>query len=143
METVVEHVRVDLSGKVGSAGVQIGIGVRLGPRDELAGVGTDEAALPASVLHRGDGAAVPDRLHVARDAAVIAELSVEIRKAFPGDHRRQMRGAQRGDLPLIDGVVADAEQADFSGAPRLGARPLDAVAQVDDLAGAPRIDVAR
>ena len=114
MKIVVKGMRVHRGGKIGSAGLQIDIGVRLRSCDELAGVGADEAALPAPVLNRGDGAPVPDRLHIACDAAVIAELSVEIREALPGDHRCQMRRAQRGDLPLVDGVVADAEQADFA-----------------------------
>src|ERR1700754_4145679 len=109
MKTVVERMRVDRGGENRSARFQIDIGVRLRSRDELAGVGADKAALPVPVLNRGDGAPVPDRLHVACDTAVVAELPVEIRIALPWDHRRQMRGTHRSDLPLVDGVVADTE----------------------------------
>src|ERR1017187_5153305 len=76
------------------------------------------------------------------DAAVVAELAIEIGKALPHADRSQMLGLQAGDLPLVDGVVRDAAQSDLAVRPRLHARPLDAIVKVLGLARRPVLDVA-
>ena len=53
-----------------------------------------------------------------------------------------MLGLQARDLPLVDGVVGDAAQADFAVRPRLHAGPFHAIIVVLGLARRPVLDVS-
>lgn len=67
---------------------------------------------------------------VGQDAAVVGPVAVDVHRALPGHDRGQVRWLQSGHVPLVDGVVGDAEQTDPAGAPRLDAGPLNAVVVV-------------
>src|SRR5664279_1833430 len=53
-----------------------------------------------------------------------------------------MLGLQASDLPLVDGVVGDAAQADLTVRPRLHAGPLHAIIIVLGLARRPMLHVS-
>ena len=72
-----------------------------------------------------------------------AHFPIEIGRAFPRTHRRQMRRLKGRDLVLVHGVVGDAGEPDLPIAPRLGRRPLDAMIEVESLPGRPHIQYAR
>ena len=141
MEVVVERMRVDLAGKIGTVVRQfrVGEGVRAG--HQFTGVAVSQRARTQTVLHRGGGAAIPDVFHVAADAAVIGEVTIEISETLPRNHRRQMRRLQAGGVPLIDGVIRNSQQTDLAVAPSLRASPFDAGVHVLRFARAPRFDV--
>ena len=71
------------------------------------------------------------------------EVAVIVRGALPHADRRQMRRLQRGDMPLVHGVVGDAVEADLAVAPRLRRGPFDAVVEVLGLARRPDLHHAR
>src|SRR6185312_17497817 len=116
---------------------------RFGAGDEVA---VHPAAMPAraeTVLHGLDLHVVPILREGRIDAAVVAELAVEVGEAFPHADRGKMLRLQARDLPLIDRVIGDAGQADLAVRPRLLARPFDAVGEVVRLARRPVLDVTR
>ena len=94
MKTVVERMASHVGAVIRAVGRQFLVGQCLRTGDELAGVGADEAALPQPVLHRGDGAPVPDVDGLAEHPAVVEHVAVEIADAFPRDHRGQMGRAE-------------------------------------------------
>ena len=71
------------------------------------------------------------------DAAVVAEFAIEVGEPFPDADGGEVLGLQARDLPLVDGVVGDAAQADLAVRPGLAARPFDAVVEVLGLARRP------
>jgi hypothetical protein len=77
------------------------------------------------------------------DSAVIAEVAVHVRGAFPGDHRFQRRRLQACDQPLRHRVVGNPVRADATVAPGLLRRPLDGVVEVARLRRRPGIGSAR
>src|SRR5262245_48909550 len=95
-----------------------------------------------TVLHRLDLHVVPVLREGIVDAAVVAQLAVEIGEAFPDADRGKMLWLQARDLPLIDGVVRYSAQADFAVRPRLRPSPLDAVMEVLRFARRPVLDIA-
>src|SRR6266403_771498 len=55
---------------------------------------------------------------------------------------QKVQRLQRGRVPLVDGVIGDAAQADLAARPGLHARPLDALVQVLRLARREMLDAA-
>src|SRR5207249_10838313 len=78
----------------------------------------------------------PGALRRAEGPAVVPGVPRAVGRARPGDDGGQVRRMQTGDAPLVARVVRDAEHADLAVAPRLCARPLDALVEVVDLAQA-------
>ena len=70
-------------------------------------------------------------------------VAVVVSGALPGDHRREVLRLERGDLPLVDGVVGDAVQADLAVRPLLAARPLDGESEVPGFAGGEDVEIPR
>ena len=101
-----------------------------------------EAPLAQAVLHRRDRAPVPGVDGLAEHAAVVEHVAVEVAHALPRDHRGEVGRLSSGDEPLRDRVVADAEQSDLPGAPRLGRGPFDAVVEVSASRRRVRVDGA-
>ena len=77
------------------------------------------------------------------DAAVVAELAIEVGEALPHADGGEMLRLQARHLPLVDGVVGDAGKADLAVRPRLHAAPFDAVGEVPGLARRPVLDISR
>src|SRR2546427_678987 len=63
-------------------------------------------------------------------------------RALPDAHRGEVRRLQRGDVPLVDGVIGDAVEPDISVRPGLHARPFDAVVEIRRLARREMVDMA-
>src|SRR5215472_14459329 len=80
-----------------------------------------------TVLHGRDLPGIPQRREDVEYAAVVCQLSIIVTRAFPRTNGRQVRWTQGGNLPLVDRVVRDPQQADATVAPRLNACPFDAV----------------
>ena len=143
MKTVVERMAPHIGAVVRSVRGEFLVGQRFRAGDELPAGRAHEAAFAQPVLHRGDRAPIPHVDGLAEHPTVVEHVAVKIADALPRNHRGQVGWVQAGHQPLSDRVVADAEQADLAGAPRLGARPLDAVVHVPGAAHRVRIDVAR
>src|SRR5512144_65556 len=94
-----------------------------------------------AVLHRLDLHVVPILREGIADAAVVAELTIEIGEALPDADGREMLWLQARDLPLVDGVVRYPAQADLAVRPRLRSGPLDAVMEVLRFARRPMLDI--
>src|SRR5581483_5586587 len=102
------------------------------------------AAVPLraeTVLHGLDLHVVPVLRERVVDAAVVAELAVEIGEALPDADGREMLRLQARDLPLVDGVVGDAAQAHLAVRPWLRPGPLDAIVEVLRFARRPMLDM--
>src|SRR5262249_52452537 len=76
------------------------------------------------------------------DAAVVAEVAIEVGRPFPDAQSREMLRLQRRHLPLIHGVVGDTADAHLAVGPRLGAGPFDALREIVRLARRPVLHVA-
>ena len=74
---------------------------------------------------------------------MVGHVTVPVGCALPDAHGGQMRRLQRGHVPLVDGVVGDAVEADLAVRPWLCGRPFDAVVQVLGLARGEVVDEAR
>src|SRR5580692_11011535 len=74
---------------------------------------------------------------------MMAPFAIEVAAALPGTDRREMGRLQRGDLPLLDRKIRDAEQADFAGRPGLPRCPFDGVVEILGLARRERLQEAR
>ena len=99
--------------------------------------------LGVAVLDRLDLARIPD-FHelVMENAPVPGPVAVVVGRALPGDHRRQVLGLERRDLPLVDGVVGDAVQAHLAVRPLLLPRPFDGDGEVLGLARGEDVQIA-
>src|SRR6188508_3845688 len=93
------------------------------------------------VLHRLDLHVVPVLRKGIVDAAVVAELTIEIGETLPDADGREMLWLQARDLPLVDGVIRNAAEADLAVRPRLLTGPLDAVMEVLCFARRPMLDI--
>ena len=71
------------------------------------------------------------------------QIAVEVGRAFPDAHRREMGRLQGRDLPLVHGVVRNAVDADLAVGPGRHAGPFDAVVEILRLARRPKIHEAR
>ena len=69
-----------------------------------------------------------------------AQLAVIIGRAFPDAQGGKMRRLERADRPLIHRVIGDAVDADFAVAPRLRARPFDALIKILRFARRPDVE---
>src|SRR4029077_3630349 len=116
------------------------VGERLGARNPIAGHAAAMALGAETVLHGLDLHVVPVLRESVVDAAVVTELAVEIGKALPHADGSEMLGLQARDLPLVDGVVGNAAQADLAVRPGLLAGPFDAIGEVPGLARRPMLD---
>src|SRR5208282_2071349 len=101
---VVEGVRANLGAEVRAVAHELLLGERLRPADELARHPAPGPARPHPMLHGLDLRVVPVRHEGREDAAVIAHVAIEVGSPLPGAHGGKVRGLQRGDLPLVDGV---------------------------------------
>ena len=70
-------------------------------------------------------------------------VTVVIGCTLPRDHGRQMLGLEGCDLPLVDGVVGDAVEADLAVRPALLSGPFDGVGIVLSFARRENIQIAR
>src|SRR5262245_34681251 len=71
-----------------------------------------------------------------------ADLAIIVGRALPDAQGGKMRRLERGHLPLVHGVIGDAVDADLAVAPRLRARPFDALVKVLRLARRPYVEIA-
>src|SRR5262249_49592044 len=133
---VVERMAFQVLEDVDTVLGQLSIGERDGPRHRLARVRILLRARAEAVRDVDDLVLGPELLELAEDPAVVPGVPIAVVLALPGDDRGQVRRMQAGDAPLVARVVRDAEHADLAVAPRLGARPLDALVEVVDLARA-------
>src|SRR6185436_10859963 len=101
------------------------------------------AALAGAVLNRLDLHVVPVFPEGREHAAVMRHIAVPVGGTFPDAHGGKMRRLQRCDLPLVDAVIRNSVEPDFSVRPRLHACPLDAVVEIFRLAWGEMIDEAR
>jgi hypothetical protein len=138
---VVERMREDLVAEVTAVPLELAVGQRLVAAHELAGCAAARPALAQAVLHRLHLHVVPVRPEGAEDAAMVRHVAVPVGRAFPDDHRGQVRRLERRDVPLVDAVVRDAAQTHLAVRPGLHARPFDAVVEVPRLARRKVIDV--
>ncbi len=72
---------------------------------------------------------------------MMRHVAIPVGRAFPDAHGLQMGRLQRSHMPLVDGVIGDAVEADITVAPGLDAGPFDALIKVAGLAGREVIDV--
>src|ERR1039458_9043317 len=95
--------------------------------------------------------AVLDRLHLhvipvheesAQYPPMVRSVPIVIGRALPDAHRGQVRRLECSNLPLVDGVVRNTIQTDFTVAPRLYASPFDAAEKVPGLTRREMVDVA-
>src|SRR4029078_13689107 len=93
------------------------------------------------VLNRLDLHVVPILREGIVDAAVVAELTIEIGKTLPDADGGEMLRLQARYLPLVDGVIRNTAQTDLAVRPRLHAGPLDAIMEVLRFARRPMLDV--
>ena len=127
VEIVVERMREIGLAEIVAVGAHLLVGERLRAGYPVAVHAAAMAFDAKPVLHGLDLHVVPVLREGVVDAAVVAELAIEIGKAFPDADGGEVLGLQARDLPLVDGVVGDAAQADLAVRPRLHARPFDAV----------------
>src|ERR1700733_7644899 len=95
------------------------------------------------MLHAADLAWMPAIEKIAENAAVVAELAIVIGRAFPDAQSGEMRRGEGGDRPLVHRVIGNAVDADLAVAPRLGARPFDALIEIHGFARRPHVEHAR
>ena len=112
---VVERVREDLVAEVAAVGGELLVGERLVAADELPGV----AALrrprsPRPYWTVFTCMSYQLAQNVREDPAVVRHVAVPVGGALPDAHRRQVRGLQPGDVPLVHAVVGDAVQPDLA-----------------------------
>ena len=138
MVFVVQGVRQYLFAEVCSVGGELLVGEGFIPAYELSGVGVAAALLTISVLNRFDLHVVPVSPEGAKYPAVVGHVAVPVGGPLPDANRRQMRGLEAGDVPLIDPVVGDSVESDLPIGPGLVGGPLDAVVEV---LGFPRREV--
>src|SRR5262249_19136505 len=115
---------------------------RVRARDPVAVHSAAVAAGAKPVLHGLDLHVVPVLRKRVVDAAVVAQLPIEVGKAFPDADRGEVFGLKARDLPLVDRVVRDAGEPDLAVRPRLRAGPFDAVVEILRLARRPVLDMA-
>src|SRR2546422_3755000 len=108
---------------------------RLWAANGIAGHAVLRAALALPVLYRLPLHFLPILAEAADDAAVPVAVAVTVAPAFPHANRCEMRRLRRGRAPLVARVVGNSVHADFSAAPGLRRRPLDAQVDVAGLAG--------
>src|SRR4249919_641654 len=94
-----------------------------------------------TVLHRLDLHVLPILREGIVDAAVVAELTIEISETLPDTDGREMLWLQARDLPLVDGVIRNPAQTDPAVRPRLLPGPLDAVMEVLRFTRRPMLDI--
>ena len=121
MVLIVEWVGGDLVAEVASVPSQLVLAQRVGPRDKLTGDDTAGPSFADAVLNSLDLHVVPVVPEGAQDPTVVGHVPVPIRCALPWDHRSEVRGLERCDVPLVDAVVRDPGQADLAVTPRLDA----------------------
>ncbi len=61
---------------------------------------------------------------------MVGHVPVPVRGTLPHTHGGQMFRLPRGHLPLVDAVIGHTIEAHLATAPRLRARPLDALFEV-------------
>ena len=128
--------------EVAAAGAQLLLGQGGRPGDPVAGHPAPVAARAAAVLHPHDLRGEPGPAEGAEDAAVVAEVAVEVGRPLPDADGGQMRRLERRHLPLVHGVVGDAVEPHLAAAPRLRGCPLDAAIEIARLAGRPDVEDA-
>ena len=101
------------------------------------------AVLAQAVLNGFNLLIVPVGHEGREDTAVIIGIPVVVSGPFPDAHRGQTGRLQAGHMPLIDGVIGNPVQTDFSSRPGLDAGPFDAGAEILGLARGTYIDNAR
>ena len=139
---VIERMRQDLVAEFGAVLVELLVRKRVVAAHRLVGEAAARAALAEAVLDRLHLHVVPVRPERAEDAAVVRHVSVPVGGAFPDAHGGEVQRLQRGRVPLVDGVIGNAVQADLAARPGLHARPLDALVQVLRLARREMLDAA-
>src|SRR5882762_1985033 len=135
--------REEIGAEIAPVGGKLCLRQSLRPTHEIAGSAAAGPALSKPVLHRLYLHVVPVCPERTINAAVMRSIAVPLRRSFPDTHRRQVRRLQRRHLPLIDGVIRNAVEADLAAAPRLFAGPDDAGRKVARLTLRKGIDVAR
>src|SRR5215475_3887760 len=115
---------------------------RLRSRDPVAVHAAAIALGAQSILNGLDLHVVPVLGKGIVDAAVVAELAIEVGKTLPDADRREMFWLHTRHFPLVDGVVRDATQADLAVRPGLPAGPLNAIEQVLGLTRRPVLYIA-
>src|SRR5262249_41398311 len=78
----------------------------------------------------------------AENSAVVGHVAIPVGGAFPDAHRRKMRRLQAANVPLINAVIGNAVQSDFTVGPWLCTGPFDAVVKVLGLTRGKTTDVA-
>src|SRR5262249_110924 len=121
---------------------QLVVGQEFRTADQLAMHTTALTALARAVLHRLDLHVVPVFPKRAENSAVVGHVAIPVGGAFPDAHRRKMRRLQAGNVPLINAVIGNAVQSDFTVGPWLCTGPFDAVVKVLGLTRGKMIDVA-
>jgi len=139
---VAERARENVRGGVGAIARELLVGQVLGACDELIGEATASAALTDAVLHAGALAGKPALEKLAEDPTVARQIPVIIGGAFPHANRGKVRRREGGNPPLIHRVIGNAVQPDLAIAPRLHARPFDAVVEIPRLARGPHVQMA-
>jgi hypothetical protein len=95
------------------------------------------------MLHGLDLHVVPILEEVAEYAAVVTEVTVEVRRAFPNTDSGEMGGLELGDLPLIHTVIRDSVEPNLAITPWLNAGPLYAIVEILGLLWAPERHISR
>jgi len=90
------------------------------------------------MLYRLDLHVVPIFDEIAQDAAMVAEIAIEVRGPFPNANGSQVRGLLSGHLPLVHAVIGDPVEPYLAVGPALLPSPFDAVVHVTRLLGAPQ-----
>jgi hypothetical protein len=82
------------------------------------------------VLLGGHLAVKPNFVKLTQDTAVPGPIAVPVGRTFPHTNCRQMGWPQRGNEPLVDGVIRNPVDPDLAVAPGLDRRPFDAVKKI-------------
>ncbi len=138
---IVERVGQDVAAEFRAVGGELLLAQRLRPAYQLAGYLAARPVGAAAVLHRLDLHVVPVLPEGAEDASVARHVAVPVGCALPDAHGGEVRRLQRGDVPLVDGVIGDAVEADLAVAPGLFGGPFDAVVEILRLARREMVDV--
>src|SRR5262249_45347606 len=122
---------------------QLLVGQRQRSRHRFIRVGILLRACSPTVLDIRDLVPGPALLELAQNPAVVAGIPVAVVLSFPRNDGGEMWRIEPRHASLVARIVRDAEHAYLAIAPRLGARPFDAVVQVLRLPRTARIHEAR
>ena len=134
MPRVVERMFFQLFKRINAVRGQFRIGLRHRTRHRFAGVGVFRCAVAPTVLDVHHLMLGPALLKLAQDAAMVARVTIAVVLTFPRNNGRKMRRMPGRHAPLVAGVIRDAEHAHLAVAPRLRARPFDALIQIINFA---------